>query len=142
MWLHMIEVCFLFICLFVCDRGYKFKLLEWVCCVCGRARILLDVPRFCEELSQPGGRERRPACPKKGIGPPSLGQGLCRHNLCRSRAGCIVFGAVIHFFATCGNICCADIVRAWSETLGDVFICFLVHENLGIDTRIAILHRL
>ena len=46
--------------------------------------VFLDVPRFCEEQSQLGGRERRLACPpKNGIGPLSLGARIVRHNLCR-----------------------------------------------------------
>ena len=72
-WLHLIEVCFLFI---VCDRGHKSKLLESVVCVCRRARILLDVPRFCEDrASQVAGSDARPA--KNRTGPTSMGQGLC-----------------------------------------------------------------
>ena len=65
-WLHLIEVCCLFI---VCDKGHKSIWLEWVfVCVCRRARIWFYVPRFCEEQSQPGGMERRPACPKTESG--------------------------------------------------------------------------
>ena len=45
-------------------------------CVSRRARIRLDVPRFCEEQSQPGGRERRPACPKKRNRAPISGAGI------------------------------------------------------------------
>ena len=54
-------------------------------CVCRRARIWLDVPRFCEEQGQPGGRERWPACPKTEWDPYLWRQGLCRHKLCRCR---------------------------------------------------------
>ena len=48
------------VCLFVCDQS---KWLEWVqvcvCLLCRRTRIWLEVPRFCEEQSQPGGWEWR-----------------------------------------------------------------------------------
>ena len=44
--------------------------------MCRRAKIFLDVPRFCEEESQPGGKELRPAFSKAGIGSSSLGEGV------------------------------------------------------------------
>ena len=50
-------------------------------CVCRRARILLDVPRFCEEQSLPGGRERRSVCPKTESGPIS-GARACVNTIC------------------------------------------------------------
>ena len=56
MWLHLIEVC-----LSVCVVGPGFD---------------STFPGFCEEQSQPGGRERRPACQKNRIGPSSLGAGI------------------------------------------------------------------
>ena len=51
-------------------------------CVCRRARIGLDVPRFCEEQSQPGGRERRPGCPKKRNPAPISGGRDCVDTIC------------------------------------------------------------
>ena len=86
-WTQCVCVCcyiWLWLLLIVCDRGYKSKWLECLVRVCRRAKIWLDVPRFCEEQNQPGGRERRTACQKKTESGPHLwGQGLCSHNLCR-----------------------------------------------------------
>ena len=64
---------------------------DWIVldCVCRRARISIDVPHFCEQ-SQPGGGERRLACPKNGIGPPSLRAGIVQMAAAlQPRAGCV-----------------------------------------------------
>ena len=65
MWLYLIDVCCLFMFVTEVTSPYDWSMFVSVCHL---ARILLDVARFYEGQSQPGGRERRTACPKNGIG--------------------------------------------------------------------------
>ena len=96
-------------------------------CMCRRARILLDVPRFCEEQGQPCGRERRPTCPKNGIGPHLWGQG-CVDTICTDDCSIPTLCTLCLFGTRHRHRCCCPPTPMTLASGGSPMFPLVVHQ--------------